>query len=259
VAVALAGDGRAHVDLGRNALAVTTIWLRPCALHQRRRAARGRRESTGEEGVELAGAVERGELVAIIGPSGSGKTTLLAAIGLIGAPSSGWIEIDGEEIYDDGWVGPDPALVRRRKIGFIFQHHNLIPFLTVAENVRVALDLNGTRGRAAATKVSELLAYLQIERRARSYPDRISGGERQRVAIARALANDPLLILADEPTAALDTERGTSVMDHLRRLARERGAAVITVTHDERMIGGFDRIGRVQDGQLLVTPATVTP
>ena len=204
---------------------------------------------------DAAMSVGRGELVAIIGPSGSGKSTLLAAIGLIGEPSSGRIEIDGEVVYDDGWVGPNPKLIRRRKIGFIFQHHNLIPFLTVAENVQVALDINGVRGRAAETKVRELLAYLQIEHRARSYPARISGGERQRVAIARALANDPLLVLADEPTAALDTERGQSVMNHLRRLAREKGAAVIVVTHDERMIGGFDRIGHVQDGRLLVTSA----
>lgn len=208
---------------------------------------------TAVVGIEDAAlSVERGELVAIIGPSGSGKSTLLAAIGLVGAPSSGRIEIDGEEVYNDGWRGPDLKRIRRRKIGFIFQHHNLIPFLTVAENVQVALDINGVRGGAAAAKVRELLGYLQIDHRARSYPARISGGERQRVAIARALANDPLLILADEPTASLDTERGHGVMDHLRRLAREKGSAVIAVTHDERMIDGFDRVGRVQDGRLSV-------
>jgi putative ABC transport system ATP-binding protein len=205
---------------------------------------------------DAAMSVERGELVAIVGPSGSGKSTLLAAIGLIGEPSSGRIEVDDEEVYRDGWIGPDPKLIRRRKIGFIFQHYNLISFLTVAENVRVALDINGTRGRAAAAKVQELLAYLEIDHRARSYPARISGGERQRVAIARALANDPLLVLADEPTASLDTDRGKSVMDHLRRLAREKGTAVVVVTHDERMIAGFDRIGRVQDGRLLVASAS---
>ena len=199
--------------------------------------------------------VERGELVAIIGPSGSGKSTLLTTIGLVTEPTAGRIEIDGEAVYDGRWVGPDRKLIRRRKIGFIFQHHNLIPFLTVAENVQVALDINGVRGRPAAARIRELLGYLQIDHRATSYPARISGGERQRVAIARALANDPLLILADEPTASLDTERGKSVMEHLRRLARERGSAVIVVTHDERMIAGFDRIGRVQDGRLLVSPA----
>jgi putative ABC transport system ATP-binding protein len=204
---------------------------------------------------DAAMAVERGELVAIVGPSGSGKSTLLTAIGLVTEPTSGRIEIDGEAIYDGRWVGPDRKLIRRRKIGFIFQHHNLIPFLTVAENVRVALDINGVRGRAAAARVRDLLGYLQIDHRAASYPARISGGERQRVAIARALANDPLLILADEPTASLDTERGRSVMDHLRRLARDKGSAVIVVTHDERMIAGFDRVGRVRDGRLLVSPA----
>ena len=195
--------------------------------------------------------VEPGELVAIVGPSGSGKSTLLAAIGLLLDPSSGRIEIDGEDVYRDGWLGLDPRRIRRRKIGFVFQHHNLIPFLTVAENVRVALDINGVRGPAAAKKVEELLGYLQLLHRAHSYPARISGGERQRVAIARALANDPLLILADEPTASLDTERGSAVMDHLRGLARDKGAAVIAVTHDQRMIGGFDRVARVQDGRLV--------
>ena len=208
---------------------------------------------------DAAMSVERGELVAIIGPSGSGKSTLLAAIGLVGRPTSGRIEIDDEEIYDDGWVGRDLKQIRRRKIGFIFQHHNLIPFLTIAENVRVALDINGVRGGAAADRVKKLLAYLQIEHRARSYPALISGGERQRVAIARALANDPMLILADEPTASLDTERGKDVMEHLRRLAREKGAAVIAVTHDERMIAGFDRIARVEDGRLLVAAGASPP
>lgn len=195
--------------------------------------------------------VERGELVAIIGPSGSGKSTLLASIGLITEPSSGRIVIDDEEIYNNGWARVDRKLIRRRKIGFIFQHHNLIPFLTVAQNVLVALDINGVRGRVAADKVKELLAYFQIDHRARSCPTRLSGGERQRVAIARALANDPLLILADEPTASLDTGRGKNVMDHLGRLAREKGVAVITVTHDERMISGFDRVSRAQDGRLV--------
>jgi putative ABC transport system ATP-binding protein len=199
--------------------------------------------------------VERGELVAIIGPSGSGKSTLLTTIGLVTEPTSGRIEIDGAAVYDGRWIARDRKLIRRRKIGFIFQHHNLIPFLTVAENVHVALDINGVRGRTAAARVRDLLGYLQIDHRAASYPARISGGERQRVAIARALANDPLLILADEPTASLDTGRGRSVMEHLRRLAREKGSAVVVVTHDERMIAGFDRIGRVEDGRLLVSPA----
>jgi putative ABC transport system ATP-binding protein len=204
---------------------------------------------------DAAMSVERGELVAIIGPSGSGKSTLLTTIGLVTEPTAGRIEIDEEAVFDNRWIGPDRKLIRRRKIGFIFQHHNLIPFLTVAENVQVALDINGVGGRVAAARSRELLGYLEIDHRAASYPARISGGERQRVAIARALANDPLLILADEPTASLDTARGRSVMDHLRRLARERGAAVIVVTHDERMIAGFDRVGRVHDGRLLVAPA----
>ncbi len=213
------------------------------------------RGDTAVVGIEDATmTVEPGELVAIIGPSGSGKSTLLNTIGLVTEPTSGRIAIDDEEVYDGRWVCRDPKLIRRRKIGFIFQHHNLIPFLNVTENVLVALDINGIRRREAAARARELLAYLKIDHRARSYPAAISGGERQRVAIARALANNPRLILADEPTASLDTERGKSVMDHLRRLAREKGSAVIVVTHDERMIAGFDRVARVEDGHLLVEP-----
>jgi putative ABC transport system ATP-binding protein len=211
---------------------------------------------TAVVGIEDASmAVERGELVAIIGPSGSGKSTLLNTIGLITEPTRGRIAIDDEAVYDGRWLCRDPRRIRRRKIGFIFQHHNLIPFLTVTENVLVALDINGVRGREAARRAHALLAYLAIDHRARSYPATISGGERQRVAIARALANEPRLILADEPTASLDTERGKAVMEHLERLARDQGAAVIVVTHDDRMIAGFDRIVRVEDGRLAPTPA----
>jgi len=198
--------------------------------------------------------VQAGELVALLGPSGSGKTTLLLSISLILEPTSGRIAINGHEVYRDGWTGVDERAFRRRNIGFIFQQHNLIPFLTAQENVALAMQLNGASRRDAARRAKELLGYLEIAHRADSLPANLSGGERQRVAIGRALANEPPLVLADEPTAALDTERGTKVMALLRRIARERHSAVITVTHDHRMIEGFDTVYYLDDGVLSRLP-----
>jgi putative ABC transport system ATP-binding protein len=197
--------------------------------------------------------VQAGELAALLGPSGSGKSTLLLAISLIQPPTTGRIAIDGRMLWDRGPTGVDARAFRRRSIGFIFQQHNLIPFLTVRENVALVLDLNGVGRREAKRRADELLDYLEVAHRADAVPARLSGGEAQRVAIARALANQPPLILADEPTAALDTERGNKVMAMLRRIARERGAAVITVTHDHRMIEGFDTVHRLEDGRLVET------
>jgi putative ABC transport system ATP-binding protein len=197
--------------------------------------------------------VEAGELVALLGPSGSGKSTLLLAISLIVEPSAGRIVVDGRTLFDDGPTGADLRAFRRRSVGFIFQQHNLIPFLTAQENVALMLQLNGANRREAARRARELLGYLGIAHRAASLPARLSGGEQQRVAIGRALANEPPLILADEPTAALDTERGTQVMAQLRRIARERRSAVITVTHDHRMIAGFDTVYHLDDGTLTRT------
>ena len=194
--------------------------------------------------------VEAGELVALLGPSGSGKSTLLLAISLIQPPTTGRIVIDGQTLYDDGPTGVDARAFRRRKIGFIFQQHNLIPFLTALENVALMLQLNGVSRRESARRANDLLGYLEIGHRANSLPAQMSGGEQQRVAIGRALANEPALILADEPTAALDTERGTKVMAMLRRIARERRSAVIAVTHDHRMIEGFDTVYHLDDGRL---------
>jgi putative ABC transport system ATP-binding protein len=194
--------------------------------------------------------VEAGELVALLGPSGSGKSTLLLAISLIQPPTTGRIVIDGQTLYDDGPTGVDARAFRRRKIGFIFQQHNLIPFLTALENVALMLQLNGVSRRESARRANDLLGYLEIGHRASSLPAQMSGGEQQRVAIGRALANEPALILADEPTAALDTERGTKVMAMLRRIARERRSAVIAVTHDHRMIEGFDTVYHLDDGRL---------
>lgn len=194
--------------------------------------------------------VQAGELAALLGPSGSGKTTLLLAISMIQPPTTGRIVIAGERLYDDGPTGVDLRAFRRRKIGFIFQQHNLIPFLNARENVALVLQLNGAGRREADRRAQELLDYLEIGHRAGALPARMSGGEQQRVAIGRALANDPVLVLADEPTAALDTERGMKAMALLRNIARERQSAVITVTHDQRMIEGFDTVYHADDGRV---------
>ena len=197
--------------------------------------------------------VEAGELAALLGPSGSGKSTLLLAISLILEPTTGRIALDGRDVYNDGPVGIDVRAFRRQNIGFIFQQHNLIPFLTAVENVALVMQLNGIGRREAARRAKELLGYLEIAHRADSLPANLSGGEQQRVAIGRALANEPRLVLADEPTAALDTERGTKVMELLRKIARERRSSVITVTHDHRMIEGFDTVYHLDDGRLTET------
>lgn len=194
--------------------------------------------------------VEAGELVALLGPSGSGKSTLLLAISLIQPPTTGRIVVDGQTLYDNGPTGVNDRAFRLRKVGFIFQQHNLIPFLTAKENVALILQLNGVGRREAGRRALELMDYLEIAHRADSLPSQLSGGEQQRVAIGRALANEPVLILADEHTAALDTERGTKVMALLRRISRERRSAVITVTHDHRMIEGFDTVYHLDDGRL---------
>jgi len=194
--------------------------------------------------------VSRGELVAVLGPSGSGKTTLLTCLGCIVEPTRGRVVIDGTTVYDEGWALLSLKRLRRRKIGFIFQSQTLIPFLSALENVLIALDINDVRGRKARKIAHELLDYLGIAERMDHMPSMLSGGEQQRVAIARALANSPAVLLCDEPTAALDTERGKSVMDLFKRVAKDRDSAVIVVTHDHRMVEGFDRIYHVKDGTL---------
>ena len=196
--------------------------------------------------------VKPGELVALLGPSGSGKTTLLTAIGLINEPTHGRVVIDGLTVADDGWVpGLDLKRIRRQKLGFIFQAHNLIPFLTALENVMVALEINHLTSSEAKSRATELLKSLNLGHRLDNYPMSLSGGEAQRVAIARALANKPKVILADEPTAALDTENGKNVMALLKSLAMENRSAILVVTHDHRMVEGFDRIFEVRDGLIM--------
>jgi putative ABC transport system ATP-binding protein len=197
--------------------------------------------------------VNAGDLVALLGPSGSGKTTLLLSVSLILEPTGGKIWLDGETIYDHGWKEVDIRQLRLTKVGFIFQSRNLIPFLTALENVLLPLDLLGLERNEAHRRAMELLEYMEIAERAHYLPALLSGGEQQRVAIARALASAPKLVLADEPTGALDSVRGKKVMEMLKKIARENQTAVICVTHDERMIEGFDYIYRLKDGQLSLS------
>lgn len=194
--------------------------------------------------------VYAGQVVGLLGPSGSGKSTLLNVIGCILDPSSGHMELDGQVVYDGGWRQKDLRRLRLDRIGFIFQFHNLLPFLNALENVAVVLEIAGASAEAARQRALELLQYLQVGHRCETMPSRLSGGEAQRVAIARALANHPRIILADEPTAALDSERAGVVMDLLRKVAAEQGAAVLVVTHDEKIFDRFDQMFYLREGML---------
>lgn len=194
--------------------------------------------------------VRAGEVIALLGPSGSGKTTLLNIIGCILDPSSGRVVLDGDPVFDGKWLRSDLRRLRLDKIGFIFQAHNLLPFLTAAENVSLVLDLAGWAPEKGKERAKELLDYLEVGHRAPVKPALLSGGEAQRVAIARALANRPRIILADEPTAALDSKRAQLVMDLLRKLASEQEACILTVTHDEKIFDRFDRLIHLRDGKL---------
>jgi len=201
--------------------------------------------------------VAPGEVIALLGPSGSGKTTLLNVIGCILEPSSGWVRLDDEVIFDGKALRRDLRRLRLEKIGFIFQFHNLLPFLDAADNVAVAMELAGKGDRDARRAAGELLDYLEVGHRGSAFPAKLSGGEAQRVAIARALANRPRIILADEPTAALDSKRAGIVMDLLRKLAVEQQTAIVVVTHDEKIFNRFDRIHHLRDGQIeLAAPGS---
>ena len=189
-----------------------------------------------------------GETVALLGPSGSGKTTLITMMGCITEPTSGKLSLNNELVYDEKWRIKDERKLRRENIGFIFQAHNLIPFLNVLENVTLVPQMNGVSTKDSNSKARELLEYLGVGDKEDKMPSQLSGGQSQRVAIARSLANNPKIILADEPTAALDAERALSVMQLLRKLAHEQEVAIVVVTHDERMLPLFDRILRVEDG-----------
>ena len=194
--------------------------------------------------------VRQGEVVALLGPSGSGKTTLLNVVGCIIDPTKGQVTLDGELVYDNRWLRGDLRKLRLDKIGFIFQFHNLLPFLNARDNVALVLTLWGKSGVDAQARATELLDYLEVGHRAAAMPALLSGGEAQRVAIARALANNPRIILADEPTAALDSKRAGIVMDLLRKLAAEQDACIVAVTHDEKIYDRFDRLFHLRDGVL---------
>jgi putative ABC transport system ATP-binding protein len=210
---------------------------------------------TGETRVDALRSVDlrvhAGEVIALLGPSGSGKTTLLNVVGCILAPTAGRVKLDGEVVFDGKWLRSDLRRLRLDKIGFIFQAHNLLPFLTAEENVSVVLDLAGWPAEKGRERARELLDYLEVGHRAKVKPALLSGGEAQRVAIARALANRPRIILADEPTAALDSGRAQLVMDLLRKLASDQKACTIAVTHDEKIFDRFDRLIHLRDGRLV--------
>ena len=194
--------------------------------------------------------VDRGEVVALLGPSGAGKSTLLTAVGLINPPTAGRITLSGTPVMEADRALVDLRAFRRQHLGFVFQKANLIPFLTALENVQVALEINDTSPREARRRAEELLAYLDMSDRLGNLPHMLSGGQQQRVAVARALANQPSLLLADEPTAALDSERGRQVMELFRKVAHEQNAGVIVVTHDQRALDVFDRTFEMEDGRL---------
>jgi putative ABC transport system ATP-binding protein len=194
----------------------------------------------------------RGEFVVLLGKSGSGKSTLLNLLGGIDSPSTGEITIAGIEITR--LAEHERTLFRRKHIGFIFQFYNLLPTLTVGENVLLPLELNGATGRADREHAWELLDLVGLGDRRDSYPDRLSGGEQQRVAVARALVHDPLLILADEPTGNLDADTGQIVLNLLDTLTRQAGKNLVMATHSADVIGYADRIFRIDDG-LLHEPA----
>jgi putative ABC transport system ATP-binding protein len=195
-------------------------------------------------------AVSRGEIVALLGPSGAGKSTLLALLGLIRPPNTGRITIDEKVVFENHQAKVNVRSFRRKKFGFVFQKANLIPFLTAAENVRLAMEIDDQPAKVSKRRAMELLEYLGVAERAEYLPSKLSGGEQQRVAVARALANRPSLILADEPTAALDSVRGRQVMELFAKVAHEQNAGVIVVTHDHRALDIFDRTLEMEDGQI---------
>lgn len=192
--------------------------------------------------------VAPGEVVGLIGPSGSGKSTLLKCLGAVIAPTSGRMILDDETIFDNGWKLRDLRALRRDKIGFVFQAPYLIPFLDTTDNVALLPMLAGVGNDEACKRALELLAALDVQHRACAMPAQLSGGEQQRVAIARGLINRPPVILADEPTAPLDSQRALAVIRILNTMAQQFETAIIVVTHDEKIIPTFKRIYHIRDG-----------
>ena len=207
----------------------------------------GRGEVNVLNGVSLS--LDSGEVTALEGPSGSGKTTLLSILGCILTPSSGELVIDSVSVdpkKPNGLPG-----IRRRSIGFVFQQYNLFPALSALENVEYALNIKGLRGAQARREAEVVLEKVGLSDRLSFLPRDLSGGQKQRVAIARALGGDPKVLLADEPTANLDSQTGLQVLELFRKLAKEENRALLIVTHDPKVRTISDRVVRIQDGQLL--------
>ena len=198
-------------------------------------------------GVNLA--VQSGEVVFLMGPSGSGKTTLLSVMGCILQPTGGSVRVRGREVA--GLPERELPAIRLAHIGFVFQGFNLFPTLSAGENVELALDLKGIRGREARRRSMDLLEQVGIREKFDVFPADLSGGQKQRVAIARALAGAPDILLADEPTAALDSHVGKRILELVRSLAHSQGVAVVIVTHDSRMLQFADRLVHIEDGRIV--------
>ena len=195
--------------------------------------------------------INKGELVALIAPSGAGKTTLLMMLGCVDKPNSGAIWLGEEKVFQDKWLTKETRKIRREKIGFIFQAHYLIPFLNIIDNLTLLPQANGVKDRESKQKARELLEYFDIAEKENAMPSQLSGGQNQRVAIARALMNDPEIILADEPTAALDMDRSTNVVKMLKKIAIEQDVAIVMVTHDDRMLEYCDKIMKIEDKKVV--------
>jgi putative ABC transport system ATP-binding protein len=193
--------------------------------------------------------IRAGQLTLLMGPSGSGKTTLLSILGCILRPSEGRLHLLGEEAI--ALSEKELSRIRRETIGFVFQGFNLFPTLTATENIELSLDVRGVRGKDARRRAEELLLEVGLNDREHAFPADLSGGQKQRVAIARALTGDPPILLADEPTAALDSTSGRAVIELLQRLAHQHGRAVVMVTHDPRVLSYGDRILHLEDGRLI--------
>jgi len=213
----------------------------------RKRYGQGEAAVDALKGVDMF--VAPGEVVGLIGPSGSGKTTLLKCLGAVIEPSAGRMTLGDDVIFDQGWKIPDLRALRRDKIGFIFQAPYLIPFLDVTDNVALLPMLSGLPNSKARALAQEFLEALDVGHRARAMPSQLSGGEQQRVSIARALVNRPPVILADEPTAPLDSERAMAVIRILNQMAGQFETAIIVVTHDEKIIPTFKRLYQIRDGR----------
>ncbi len=212
-----------------------------------RRYREGEREHTVLDGASAE--IRRGELVVLLGPSGSGKSTLLNLVSGIDTPDGGWIEVDGVRITSLN--ERERTLFRRRHIGFVFQFFNLLPTLTVLENLLLPLELKGSVGPDETARARSLLERVGLQDRAHTFPDRLSGGEQQRVALVRALVHEPALVLADEPTGNLDPDTGERILTLLEELVREHGRTVLAVTHSRDVAARADRVVRIDHGRLV--------